>query len=73
MERGNIKRNPSRITRDVTVQASIVNANTRRNVMTIMAFVTMTQTSAFCSSLQEARSAHAPYYGTAEALAGPVC
>eukprot|EP00957_Ditylum_brightwellii_P071151 5408147-Ditylum_brightwellii.AAC.1 len=26
-----------------------------------------------CASLQEAHSAYAPYYGTAEAPAGPVC
>ena len=45
-ERGNIKRIPSCVTRDVMVQASIIKANTRRHFVTTMAFVTKTLMSA---------------------------
>eukprot|EP00957_Ditylum_brightwellii_P058916 4467605-Ditylum_brightwellii.AAC.1 len=46
MERGNVKRNPSHITRDITVPASIIKAKARRNVVTTMTFATMTLRSA---------------------------
>eukprot|EP00957_Ditylum_brightwellii_P081500 6200331-Ditylum_brightwellii.AAC.1 len=58
MERGNVKRNLSHFTRDVTVWASIIKANARRNVVAIMAFVTMAQTNA--TSFELAGSTFSP-------------
>eukprot|EP00957_Ditylum_brightwellii_P115996 8849067-Ditylum_brightwellii.AAC.1 len=46
MERKNIKTSPSCVTRDVMIWASVIKEKGRQRFVTIMVYVTMTQTSA---------------------------
>eukprot|EP00957_Ditylum_brightwellii_P104440 7955741-Ditylum_brightwellii.AAC.1 len=46
MERGNVKTNPSCVTKDATVQENVIKEKERKRFATIMVCVTMTRMSA---------------------------